>query len=198
LTGAEGVESKLARELLAEDAAGAAAQARRSERVLVAQFETEVQNVQDPRLVAQSLADTAARLVGAPALFFSYHESLKACLLQAHAGLAPGTPTDALSFRLSEAMLARIARYRKEGRTASLADDAQLMLLLARRLGSPRFEAWPVTGPGGRLLGALVVLGAASLQSESGGLGHVMKVSGHLYEQLKREAALAPEGGGRA
>jgi len=143
-----------------------------------------VQQAQSPAGIARSLAVTTSRLAGAPALFFSYRESLRACLLQAHAGLPEGTSTQALSFRLSDPMLTRIARYQKEGRTASLSDDPALMLLLSKRLGGARCEAWPVSGSNGKLLGVLVVLGASSVHPEqSESLGQVMKASGNLYER---------------
>lgn len=188
LTQAERVETALIEDLLSDQAGSRASQLQRSERVLLAQFETEVRNVQDPKIVAQSLAETAAKLTGAPALFFSYHETLRACLLLAHAGLPQGTSTEALSFRLTDSMLGRIARYQKEGRTASVADDPNLALLLAKRLGGSRCEAWPVIGQGGKLLGVLAVLGSGPAQSQkTDSLDQIMKVSASLFN-LSEEA----------
>lgn len=185
ITESDQVENEFVEAFFSEQAQAPLAQVQQSERVEVAKFETEVQLVRDPKLVAQSLAETAAKLTGAPALFFSYHDNLKACLLKAHAGLPPGVSTDALSFRLTDSMLGRIARYRKEGRTASLSDDPNLALLMAKRLGGAGFEAWPVSGQGGKLLGVLAVLAsgsAAPVHSER--LDQLMKTSGSIYERL--------------
>jgi hypothetical protein len=168
------LEDQVAHDLIAPHAARPRAQARHHARVLIAQFDLEAEQAADSKGVAKSLVAAAAKMARAPALFFGYRDSLQACLLEAHAELPFGTSTEALSFRLTDPMLARIARYGREGRAASLSDDPNLAILLARRLGQRRFDAWAVMSSEGRLLGVLAVLGGVSarLRDEAAGEAH--------------------------
>ncbi|MGK5083061.1 hypothetical protein WDW37_07120 [Bdellovibrionota bacterium FG-1] len=112
-----------------------------------------------PLIKARNLAYKAAAVAGAPALFFGYLPASSSAVLQAQSGFEPGEQLDVrgMSFPVSSVMLERVARYRREGRTASLSDDPGLALLLAKRLASPCCDAWPVTDVEGALLGILVV-----------------------------------------
>jgi hypothetical protein len=187
------MEDQIAEELLSARAANPRAQAEHHARVLIAQFDDQSQKARDSRSVAKSLAVAASGIAGAPALFFGYREGLKACLLEAHSSLRPGLSTEALSFRLTDLMLARIDRYQKEGRVASLSDDPNLALLMARRLSQRTFEALAVTAPKtGRLLGVLVTLDDLSARARSGEQGQAIAEGMHELVRASAARYLAP------
>jgi hypothetical protein len=135
----------------------------------LAQFETATSRDDQPERIAQRMADTAYALTSAPSLFFAYRPSVGTAVVQAYSGFSGRPSPTGLSFRVSETMLSRVARFDQQGKTASLSDDPGLALLMAQRLGSPHCDAWAVTGAQGKLLGVMVVLQAAGVANASRG-----------------------------
>jgi hypothetical protein len=178
------LETQLLEDLLSAKAGEVEARERHAHNVLLARFEDEGQRASeagDARKMAQQVADHARQLAGSPSLFFGYHPKIRAAVLEAHSGFEGERSPEGMSFRLTDGILARISRYQKEGRTASLSDDPNLCLQLAKRLGHSRCEAWPLMGNGGQLLGVLAVLGRPRGDEA---ISALLKMTGTLYESL--------------
>lgn len=187
------LEDRIASELISAHAANPRAQAEQHARVLLAQFDDKSRSAPDSKGVAQSLAFAAAKMSQAGTLFFGYSEPLRACLFEAQSDLRPGLSTEALSFRLADSMLERIARYQREGRVASLSDDPGLALLMAKRLGSRSFEALAMTKPdSGKLLGVLVILTDLATRSRDGEQGRAISEGMHELVRASANRYAAP------
>ena len=131
-----------------------------------------LQNDAPPREEARRMAETSAKLIGSPTLYFEYRARGRSAVLSAWGGFeGVESPTlESIAFPLGDELLERIYQYERDGKAVSLADDPSLRLLLARRFGPQRWEAWPVMDTDGRLLG---ILASRSTKSET--LGKIVK-----------------------
>lgn len=163
--------------------------AAKRESELVSCFEGEAVRSRDPKAIARRLAGAAAQICESPTLFFIHHEGVRAAILQADGGFAPGDAPAAMSFPVDAAMLAAVVQAERQGIVASFSQYGPLQKLLLARLGLAHFEAWAVTGCGHlgraagrpRLLGILVILGAPSV-SRYDSLSRMMRSTGLIYE----------------
>ena len=155
------------------------------------QFQKEAALLRDPKAVGQRLTDTAQKLCQSPALFFGFHEGIRAAILQCDSGFAPGQSPAGMSFPIDASTLERIVHAGQSGPPLRLTEYPPLSKMLMARVGVAHFDAWPLTGYGHlgrvagkpRLLGILVILQAgAESATRQDSLGQMMRASGLIYE----------------
>ncbi len=158
----------------------------RAEKLWVAQLEIEATRTgKDPSQMARRLAQITTQATGCPSFYFGFQEKQGTAILQAHEGLAPGSGPGSMAFRLSDAMMRRIARYHSEGKVASVADDPSLAALIFKRFHAAHFEAWAVTSSQGALVGVLVALLSDSTGEQRESLNRVLAATREIFEPLR-------------
>ncbi|OFZ82510.1 MAG: hypothetical protein A2583_11265 [Bdellovibrionales bacterium RIFOXYD1_FULL_53_11] len=164
----------------------------RQETDIVASFERDSALARDPRQVAKKMVDTVSRLCSSPAMFFAFHEGIRAAVLSTESGFDPGgSPGGAMSFPVDQTMLEATMHAVTRGECAYLSEYPPLAKLLLARTGVAHFEAWAVTGFGRlgraagipRLLGILVVLRAGTESaSRRESVIKMIRTAGLVYE----------------
>lgn len=180
------IEFALSRELR-EDAQSA--RSNLAKRVAMAQFEMDMELLDQPNKLAQRTTNFLHQMLHDPVLFFAYDERNSKAVLQACTGVDADV-SGKVFFPIKDNLPERVANDSKNGQILDLSAYGALVALSLRLFRVNSFKAWPLQGAQGKFLGVVVTFtssgnAANANHHPSEEFVTVIRKAGQFYENVR-------------